>query len=100
MKRPRVCFAILPRSAFGLTICKPPPTHKGVKTAIFSLPGELQKLTDSCPPQQFAQDLHLDAKDRLRTRLLQVLVKRGGEWQIEVYHNADIKPTVEAPEPK
>jgi hypothetical protein len=24
---------------------------------VFSLPGELQELTDSCPPQQFAQAL-------------------------------------------
>jgi uncharacterized protein (TIGR02246 family) len=44
--------------------------------------------------------LHLDAKGRLRTRLLQVMAKRSGEWQIVVYHNVDIKPDVEAPEPK
>ena len=44
--------------------------------------------------------LHLDTKGRLRTRLLQVMVKRSGEWQIVVYHNVDIKPDVEAPEPK
>lgn len=45
-------------------------------------------------------DLQLDAKGRLRTRLLQVFAKRGGEWQIVVYHNVDIKPDVETPEPK
>jgi len=44
--------------------------------------------------------LHLDTKGRLRTRLLQVMAKRGGEWQIVVYHNVDIKPNVEVPEPK
>jgi uncharacterized protein (TIGR02246 family) len=44
--------------------------------------------------------LHLDTKGRLRTRLLQVMAKRRGEWQIVVYHNVDIKPDVEAPEPK
>jgi uncharacterized protein (TIGR02246 family) len=44
--------------------------------------------------------LRLDTKDRLRTRLLQVMAKRSGEWQIVVYHNVDIKPDVEAPEPK
>jgi len=44
--------------------------------------------------------LHLDTKGRLRTRLLQVMAKRSGEWQIVVYHNVDIKPDVEAPEPK
>jgi uncharacterized protein (TIGR02246 family) len=43
--------------------------------------------------------VHLDAKGRLRTRLLQVMAKRSGEWQIVVYHNVDIKPNVEAPEP-
>jgi uncharacterized protein (TIGR02246 family) len=31
-------------------------------------------------------DLHLDSKGRLRTRLLQVMAKRGGEWQVVVYH--------------
>jgi len=45
-------------------------------------------------------DTHADAKGRLRTRLLQVLVKDGGEWKISVYHNVDIKPTVTSPEPK
>lgn len=43
--------------------------------------------------------LHLDTRGRLRTRLLQVMQKRNGEWQIVVYHNIDIKPDVEAPEP-
>jgi uncharacterized protein (TIGR02246 family) len=41
-----------------------------------------------------------DAKGRLRTRLLQVLVKNGGEWKIAVYHNVDVKSGVEVPEPK
>ena len=45
-------------------------------------------------------DLHLDTRGRLRTRLLQVMEKRGGEWQIAVYHNVDIKPDVETPQPK
>ena len=44
-------------------------------------------------------DLHLDSKGRLRTRLLQVMAKRSGEWQTVVYHNVDIKPGVESPEP-
>jgi uncharacterized protein (TIGR02246 family) len=43
--------------------------------------------------------LQLDTKGRLRTRLLQLMAKRSGEWQIVVYHNVDIKPSVEAPEP-
>lgn len=44
--------------------------------------------------------LHLDAKGRLLTRLLQVMERRDGEWQIAVYHNIDIKPDVDSPEPK
>ena len=43
--------------------------------------------------------LRLDTKGRLRTRLLQVMAKLNGEWQIVVYHNVDIKPDVEASEP-
>ena len=31
---------------------------------------------------------HLDVKGRLRTRLLQVMLKEAGEWNITVYHNA------------
>jgi uncharacterized protein (TIGR02246 family) len=45
-------------------------------------------------------NLYLDTKGRLRTRLLQVMAKRGEEWQIVVYHNVDIKPDVDTPEPK
>src|SRR5262249_26554884 len=41
-----------------------------------------------------------DAKGRLRTRLLQVLVKNGNEWKIVTYHNIDVKAGVSAPEPK
>jgi uncharacterized protein (TIGR02246 family) len=43
---------------------------------------------------------HTDAKGRLRTRLLQVMVKDAGEWKTTVYHNVDIKPSVPAPEPR
>ena len=42
----------------------------------------------------------VDADGRLRTRLLQVLKKDGGEWKIVVYHNVDIKPGVPVPEPR
>lgn len=41
-----------------------------------------------------------DDKGRLRTRLLQVMVKDAGEWKITVYHNVDLKPGVTAPEPQ
>jgi uncharacterized protein (TIGR02246 family) len=43
---------------------------------------------------------HVDDKGRLRTRLLQVMVKDAGEWKIAVYHNVDVKPGVTAPEPQ
>lgn len=41
----------------------------------------------------------LDDKGRLRVRLLQVMVKDGGEWKIVAYHNVDIKSGIPAPEP-
>jgi len=47
-----------------------------------------------------APGTHTDAKGRLRTRLLQVLVRAGDDWKIEVYHNVDVKPGVTVPEPK
>ena len=34
----------------------------------------------------------LDRNGHLRTRLMQVLVKRAGEWKIIAYHNVDVKP--------
>jgi uncharacterized protein (TIGR02246 family) len=43
---------------------------------------------------------HVDDKGRLRTRLLQVMVKDAGVWKITVYHNVDVKPGVTAPEPQ
>jgi len=42
----------------------------------------------------------LDEKDRLRTRLLQVMTKERSGWKIVVYHNVDIKPGVPVPEPQ
>ena len=33
------------------------------------------------------------------TRLLQVLARRGTAWKIVAYHNVDVKPGVEVPEP-
>jgi hypothetical protein len=41
-----------------------------------------------------------DDKGRLRTRLLQVIVKDGGEWKIVAYHNTDVKPDVQVPDPQ
>ncbi len=41
-----------------------------------------------------------DPKGRLRTRLLQVVVKQGEEWKVVAYHNVDVKPGVPLPEPQ
>ena len=41
-----------------------------------------------------------DEKGRLRTRLLQVLVKENGAWKIVSYHNVDVKPGIPVPDPK
>lgn len=41
-----------------------------------------------------------DAQGRLRTRLLQIMVKGTDGWKIAVYHNVDVKPGVPAPEPQ
>jgi uncharacterized protein (TIGR02246 family) len=41
-----------------------------------------------------------DDKGRLRTRLLQVLVKDGDEWKITAYHNTDVKSGVAVPDPQ
>jgi uncharacterized protein (TIGR02246 family) len=40
-----------------------------------------------------------NSKGRLRTRLLQVVARQGGEWKIVAYHNVDVKPGVPVPEP-
>lgn len=41
-----------------------------------------------------------DAKGRLRTRLLQVVARRGGQWEIVAYHNVEVKDALHAPEPQ
>lgn len=42
----------------------------------------------------------LDAKGRLRTRLLQVVARQNGAWKVVAYHNVDVKPGVPVPDPK
>jgi uncharacterized protein (TIGR02246 family) len=42
----------------------------------------------------------LDAKGRLRTRLLQVIAKIGEEWKIVAYHNVEVKDALHTPEPE
>ncbi len=41
-----------------------------------------------------------DAKGRLRTRLLQVFVRRNGGWEIVAYHNVEVNDALHLPEPK
>lgn len=41
-----------------------------------------------------------DERGRLRTRLLQVVAKDGGEWKIAAYHNTDVKTGVPVPDPQ
>lgn len=38
-----------------------------------------------------------DSEGRLRTRLLQVLARRGEKWEIVTYHNVAVNPNVPAP---
>ena len=50
--------------------------------------------------QKFLPGTAPDAKGRLRTRLLQVVVKDKGEWKVVAYHNVDVKPGVAVPDPQ
>jgi uncharacterized protein (TIGR02246 family) len=50
--------------------------------------------------QKLSPGTNTDEKGRLRTRLLQVLVKDAGEWKITDYHNTDVKADVPAPDPE
>lgn len=42
----------------------------------------------------------VDTKKRLRTRLLQVIVRRGGAWKIIAYHNVEVTNAMPLPDPK
>ena len=42
----------------------------------------------------------VDTKKRLRTRLLQVIVRRGGAWKIVAYHNVEVNNAMALPDPK
>jgi uncharacterized protein (TIGR02246 family) len=44
--------------------------------------------------------MSVDAHGRVRSRLLQVIVKDGGEWKISAFHNTDVRPDVPVPDPK
>lgn len=59
----------------------------------------VETLTAVSGVSQMPPGAALDSKGRLRTRLLQVIVRRDGEWKIVAYHNVEVKQGVVVPEP-
>jgi uncharacterized protein (TIGR02246 family) len=59
----------------------------------------VEVLTSVTGFQKLGPGLVTDAKGRLRTRLLQVLVKDKGKWKIVTYHNVDVKAQTPVPDP-
>jgi hypothetical protein len=59
----------------------------------------VETLTSLSGMAETAPGTAADSKGRLRTRLLQVVARQGGEWKIVAYHNVDVKPGVPVPEP-
>ncbi|HEX5282701.1 MAG TPA: SgcJ/EcaC family oxidoreductase [Bryocella sp.] len=76
--------------------------HQDVVSVQFVRPdvAVVEVLTAVTGIQKLSPGTTTDEKGRLRTRLLQVLVKDGGEWKITDYHNTDIKAHVPVPEPQ
>jgi len=60
----------------------------------------VEVLTSVTGIQKLSPGTNTDDKGRLRTRLLQVMVKEGGEWKIVAYHNTDVKAGVPLPDPQ
>jgi uncharacterized protein (TIGR02246 family) len=60
----------------------------------------VEVLTSVTGIQKLFPGTNIDDKGRLRTRLLQVLVKDGGEWKITAHHNTDVKSGVSVPDPQ
>jgi uncharacterized protein (TIGR02246 family) len=60
----------------------------------------VEVLTSVTEIQRLSPGTNTDAKGRLRTRLLQVMAKDGGEWKIVAYHNTDVKSDVPLPDPQ
>jgi len=50
--------------------------------------------------EKLAPGLGTDSKGRLRTRLMQVFLKRNGQWAIADYHNIDVKSQIPVSEPQ
>jgi uncharacterized protein (TIGR02246 family) len=60
----------------------------------------VEVLTSVTGIQKLSPGTNTDDKGRLRTRLLQVMVKDRGEWKIAAYHNTDVKADVPIPDPQ
>jgi uncharacterized protein (TIGR02246 family) len=60
----------------------------------------VEVLTSVTGFQKLAPGLNTDKSGRLRTRLLQVLVKDKAEWKIVAYHNVDVKSQTLVPDPE
>ena len=58
----------------------------------------VEVLTSVTGIQKLSPGTSTDDKGRLRTCLLEVMVKDGGEWKIVAYHNTDVKSHVPAPD--
>ena len=76
--------------------------HQDVVSIQFVRPdvAVVEVLTALTGIQKLSPGTSADDRGRLRTRLLQVVVKDGGEWKITHYHNTDVKAGVPAPEPQ
>jgi uncharacterized protein (TIGR02246 family) len=76
--------------------------HQDVVSIRFVRPdvAVVEVLTAVTGIQKLSPGTSTDDKGRLRTRLLQVVVKDGGEWKITNYHNTDVKADIPAPEPQ
>lgn len=60
----------------------------------------VETLTAVIGIQKLPPGMSADNKRRLRSRLLQVMVKDGGEWKMVTFHNADVRPEVPVPDPQ
>jgi uncharacterized protein (TIGR02246 family) len=59
----------------------------------------IETLTSVSGMSETAPGMATDSKGRLRTRLLQIVARQGGEWKIVAYHNVDVKPGIPVSEP-
>jgi uncharacterized protein (TIGR02246 family) len=60
----------------------------------------VETLTAVIGIQNLSPGMTADAKGRLRSRLLQVMVKDGGKWKITTFHNTDVRADVPVPDPQ